>query len=80
MLKKINEARRQAQKLAETRDMQNERYARMVEFRLKQQRDEEAQRQRNGQMKSNMGTKYQQMKADILAQNRSDYKRIRQQR
>jgi hypothetical protein len=34
MLKKINEARRQANKLSETRDMQNERYARMVEFRL----------------------------------------------
>ena len=31
-------------------------------------------------MKNNMGSKYQQMKADILAQNKSDYKRIREQR
>lgn len=35
MMKKIREARRQAQKMEDTRNEQNERYARMVEFRLK---------------------------------------------
>ncbi len=47
MIKKIDEARRQAQKMIEMKEMQNERYLKMVEFKIKKEADEEAQRQKN---------------------------------
>ena len=47
MIKKIDEARRQAQKMIEMKEMQNERYLKMVEFKIKKEADEVAQRQKN---------------------------------
>ena len=47
MIKKIDEARRQAQKMIQMKEMQNERYLKMVEFKIKKEADEEAQRQKN---------------------------------
>ena len=39
MMKKVNEARKQAQKMAETREERNSHYINMVEFKLKRKFD-----------------------------------------
>ena len=42
MIRKIEEARRQAQKMIEMKELQNERYLKMMEFKIKKEADEEA--------------------------------------
>lgn len=44
--------------MIEMKEIQNDRYLKMVEFKIKKEADEEAQRQKNMFMKSNMGKKY----------------------
>jgi len=39
MMKKVNEARKQAQRMAETREERNSHYMNMVEFKLKRKFD-----------------------------------------
>ena len=39
MMKKVNEARKQAQRMAETREERNSHYINMVEFKLKRKFD-----------------------------------------
>lgn len=58
MIKKINEARKQAQKLAETREERNSHYINMVEFKLKKKFDNEQLKQKNAQVKATRNIKY----------------------
>lgn len=69
MIKKIEEARKQAMKMAETHEANNSRYRFMMQFRLKQNFDNEMLKQRNAQMKSTRNIGYHQRKEDILKKN-----------
>ncbi len=80
MMRKIDEARKQAQKLIDTREAQNFRYLKMMEYKVQKEAEKEALKQKNLQMKENMGTKYQEMKNDLFRINREDYLTIRNQR
>ena len=80
MLKKIEEARKQAQRMEDTREANNSRYKFMMEFRMKQHQNNEELKQKNAEMKSQRSIKYQQRKADILRKNQQDYQMIREQR
>ena len=80
MLKKIEEARKQAQKLQLAREASDQKYKQMQEFREKQKADEDLKREQNIKTKLSRSGKYQEVKAAILKQNQADYKRIREQR
>ena len=77
MQKKINEARKQADIMMMHREAQDQRYIRMMEFRLQQQNEEDAQREKNRAMKSTMGVKYKDMKEKMFKRNRDDYNMIK---
>ena len=59
--------------MEETREANNSRYKFMMEFRMKQNFDNEMLKQKNAQMKSQRSIMYQQRKADILKKNQQDY-------